>query len=210
MLIITILLIVGAIILIIWNSQTRAIPCPFWLRWLVEIENPFTKNNRSSTIVRQLDIRPGMKVMDIGCGPGRVTIPLSEAVGNNGLVIAVDIQKKMLERAKKKAIAKDLHNIDFIQASMGEGELEQTQVERAVLVNVLGEIPKKKAALHEVFNSLQPGGILCVTEVMLDPQYQKREMVHELAHAVGFREKNFYGSKFAYSVCFQKPSSKEG
>lgn len=210
MLIITILLIVGVTILFLWNSQRRATPCPFWLRWLVEIENPFTKNNRSSTIVRQLDIQPGMKVMDIGCGPGRVTIPLAEAVGKSGVVIAIDIQKEMLERAKKKAIAKDLHNIHFIRASMGSGELEQTQVERAVLVNVLGEIPEKRAALHEIFNRLQPGGILCVTEVMLDPQYQKRETVFALARAVGFQEKKYYGSKFAFSICFEKPYPNEG
>ncbi|MFA8438165.1 class I SAM-dependent methyltransferase [Pueribacillus sp. YX66] len=200
-----IVIIASLISIFIWTSQKRAIPCPFWLRWFVEIENPFTKNNRSSTIVEQLNIQAGMTVMDIGCGPGRVTIPLAEAVGSHGKVIAVDIQSKMLERAKKKASAKNLQNIEFIRMSIDEANFKPNEADRIALVNVLGEIPNKQSALHEIYQALKPGGILCVTEVILDPQFQKRETVLKLASKAGFREKQFFGSKFAFSLCLEKP-----
>ena len=42
-------------------------------------------------------VRPGMTVMDVGCGMGFCSIAMAKIVGDNGLVIAVDLQQKMLE-----------------------------------------------------------------------------------------------------------------
>ena len=43
---------------------------------------------------------PGMKIMDIGCGPGFFTLPMAELTGKDGLVIAVDIQDEMLKMSE--------------------------------------------------------------------------------------------------------------
>jgi SAM-dependent methyltransferase len=80
-------------------SRRQSLPCPVWLRWFVELDNPFTSTNRSNVIVQQLDLRPGMRVLDLGCGPGRVTIPIARAVGPDGGVDAIDVQPGMLARA---------------------------------------------------------------------------------------------------------------
>jgi ubiquinone/menaquinone biosynthesis C-methylase UbiE len=201
-------IILSIIIFFIWRYASRryTIPFPFWLRWLVELDNPFTKINRAKTIIQQLDIHPGMYVLDVGCGPGRLTIPLSESVGPDGKVIAIDIQSEMLQRAKEKATVRNLKNIEFIQAKVGKGKLELSQADRAVLVTVLGEIPDREAALKEIFNTLKPGGILCVTEVIFDPHFQRRETVINLASKVGFREKTFFGNWAAFSLCLEKPA----
>lgn len=89
------------LIVIVWRLGSRgySIPCPVWLRWMVELDNPFAKTNRAAVIVGHLDLRPGMKVVDVGCGPGRLTIPLARRVGFGGEVVAMDIQAGMLERA---------------------------------------------------------------------------------------------------------------
>jgi cyclopropane fatty-acyl-phospholipid synthase-like methyltransferase len=111
--------IVGLIILVVfawWFASHRySLPCPVWLRWLVELDNPFTKINRSDVIVQHLDLQPGMTVLDIGCGPGRLTIPVARQVGQQGEVVAVDIQPGMLRRAQEKAQAANLTNIRFLQ-----------------------------------------------------------------------------------------------
>src|SRR4030095_1434565 len=72
-----------ALVAILWRlaSRGRSVPCPASLSWLVELDNPFTKTNRAATIVERLDVRPGMAVLDLGCGPGRLTIPIARKVG---------------------------------------------------------------------------------------------------------------------------------
>jgi len=171
----------------------------------VELDNPFTKTNRAAVIVQHLDLKPGMAVLDVGCGPGRVTIPIAEQVGQQGEVVAMDIQAGMLHRAEEKARAANLTNIRFLQAAAGEGKLGRNHFDRSLLVTVLGEIPDREAALREIFDALKPGGILSVTEIIFDPHFQTRNTVARLARAVGFREKALHGSRVAFTLNLEKP-----
>lgn len=187
-------------------SSRRSLPCPVWLRWFVELDNPFTRTNRAATIIEHLELEPDMAMLDVGCGPGRVAVPLAEQVPN-GEVVAIDIQEGMLRRAKEKAEVAKLSNIRFLQAGAGEGRLESDHFDRALLVAVLGEIPNQRAALQEVFDALKPGGILSVTEIIFDPHFQSRRKVTRLAEAVGFRDHSFFGTRLAFTLNLQKPAA---
>jgi len=170
------------------------------------MDNPFTRISRAAVIAEHLDLEPGMIVLDFGCGPGRVTVPVARLVGNAGRVVAVDIQEGMLARAKQKAQESGLSNIEFLQAGAGEGKLYHGHFDRALLVSVLGEIPDREAALAEIFDALKPDGILSVTEVIFDPHFQRRSTIMQLAIKTGFREHAFFGNRIAYTVNLQKPS----
>jgi ubiquinone/menaquinone biosynthesis C-methylase UbiE len=193
----------------IWrlSSRRHELPCPSWLSWMVELENPFTKINRARVIIGLLELTPGMKVLDAGCGPGRLKLPLAETVGSRGEVVAMDVQEGMLTRVRKKMQAAGLQNVQYLRAGLGEGKLPKTHFDRALLVTVLGEIPNQLAALKEVHGSLKPGGILSVTEVIFDPHFQRRETVLHVALAAGFKEMNFFGGSLAYTLHFEKPSN---
>jgi ubiquinone/menaquinone biosynthesis C-methylase UbiE len=196
-----------ALVSIAWRfgSRRRSIPCPVWLRWLVEHDNPFAKTSHAAVIVEHLALRPGMTVIDVGCGPGRVTIPIAQALGAQGQVIAVDLQPGMLARARAKAQAANLTNIRFVEAGAGEGKFAHAGADRALLVTVLGEIPDRRAALQEIYAALVPGGILSITEIIFDPHFQSRGTVSRLTAAVGFREAAFFGNRFAYTLNLEKP-----
>jgi ubiquinone/menaquinone biosynthesis C-methylase UbiE len=58
--------------------------------------------NRAAAIVDHADLQPGMRVLDFGCGPGRVTVAAARRVGPEGRVLAVEVQPAMLERAREK------------------------------------------------------------------------------------------------------------
>jgi ubiquinone/menaquinone biosynthesis C-methylase UbiE len=169
------------------------------------LDSPFFKTNRAAVIIDRSDLRPGMTVLDVGCGPGRLTIPLARHVGEQGEVVAVDIQAGMLERARGKARAAALDNIRFVQGGAGETDLGRDRFDRAFLVTVLGEIPDRDAALREIFAALRPGGTLSVTEIMLDPHYQSCRSVARRAGAAGFRERARYGSGLAFTLILEKP-----
>ncbi len=67
------------IITIIWRfaSRRHAIPCPVWMSGL--LDTPFSRgmSARTYTTIQRLDVKPGMKVLDAGCGPGRLTLPIA-------------------------------------------------------------------------------------------------------------------------------------
>lgn len=202
-------LILAALGVLGWRlaSQRQRLPCPVWLRWLVELDNPFTRMNRAAEIVATLDLTPGMAVLDAGCGPGRLTVPLARGVGSTGRVLALDLQPGMLARARAKTEAAGLSNVDFLEAALGDGRLPTNGFDRAVLVTVLGEIPNREAALAELYRALKPGGLLAVVEVIFDPHFQPRGTVTRLATAAGFSERACFGHRLAYILQFVKPDS---
>jgi ubiquinone/menaquinone biosynthesis C-methylase UbiE len=200
------LALVGALIVALWlawrrGSRRRSLPCPAWLSWMVD--NPFSMRRTAATL-RQLMLTPGLKVLDAGCGPGRLAIPIAEAVAPLGSVLAVDIQPDMLRRARDKAENAAITNIRFIEAGLGLGALPESVIDRAVLSTVLGEIPDQHAALREIYASLKPGGFLLVNEVIGDPHYQSLARVKALAKEVGFQAGPVYGSRLAYSVVLER------
>lgn len=77
-----IILIIGflLIIWILWRLYSRyyMLPCPFWLSSLVELDNPFARAHKAKLIIEFLELSEKMKVLDIGCGPGRVMLPLAQ------------------------------------------------------------------------------------------------------------------------------------
>ncbi|VVC75459.1 Ubiquinone/menaquinone biosynthesis C-methyltransferase UbiE [Aquicella siphonis] len=189
---------------IIWRllSRRHALPCPTWLSWMVEMDNPFTKVNRAAVIIECLNLKPDMTLLDAGCGPGRISIPASRLVKE---VVAMDIQTGMLQRVQQKAKNAGISNIQYLHAGLGEGKLDINRFDRAVLVTVLGEIPNRLAALKEIFHALKPGGILSVTEIIFDPHFQRRKTVLDLAKTIGFREKSRFGNSIAYTLHLEKP-----
>lgn len=194
-------------VFVVWHVGSRRfeLPCPVWLRWMVEMENPFTKTCRAQTIIEHLEIKLGMTVLDAGCGPGRLTIPLAKGVGEHGRVVAMDIQEGMLARTRQKALAEALSNIEFLQAGVGQGALGTRRFDRVVLVTVLGEIPDRARALTEIFDALKPGGILSITETVFDPHFQPRGRVFRLAGQAGFVHMASFGNRISFTMNFQKP-----
>jgi ubiquinone/menaquinone biosynthesis C-methylase UbiE len=188
-----------------FTSRRQSLPCPTWLGWLVELDNPVFRNNSARAITQHLELQPGMKVLDFGCGPGRLTIPVAKQIGSEGEVIAYDMQPGMLERTHAKAQAANLNNIRYLQAGTKACQLGRDRYDRALLVTVLGEIPDRAAALNEIFTALKPGGLLSITEVIADPHFQRQSTVRQLAASTGFTERACFGHSLSYTLHLEKP-----
>jgi len=190
----------------IWRAASRRLflPCPTWLSWMVELDNPFAREHQAKQIIERLAVTPGMAILDAGCGPGRLAIPLASATGPQGEVVAMDAQPAMTAIVNQKARDRGLHNLKTLSAPLGRGALTEAHFERVLLVAVLGEIPDQKSALLELYHTLKPGGILSITETLFDPHYQNRKGVRQLAEETGFRLRNTFGNRLAYTMHFEK------
>ena len=182
-------------------SRTREVPCPSWLWWV--LDGPFQRR-RAARLLSRLRLSEGMRVLDAGCGPGRLSIPVARAVGASGSVLGVDLQRAMLRRAQRRAEQAGLSNIRFLQTGLGEGKLPAGAFDRAILVTVLGEIVDKDSALREIHSALKPGGLLSVTELLPDPHYQSMRAVRELGARTGFRVAETFGNALSYTMHLER------
>ena len=183
-------------------SHRRSLPCPTSLAWL--LDNPFTTGYHS-TVLSRLELTPGLRVLDAGCGPGLLTTAVAAAVAPQGRVLALDIQPAMIAKAQARATKAGLSNIDYLVAPLGQGKLPGSRFDRALLVTVLGEVPDKVAALSEIRFSLKPGGFLSITEVLPDPHYQSPRRIAALADQAGLRFRNKFGNPLIFTVNFERP-----
>jgi ubiquinone/menaquinone biosynthesis C-methylase UbiE len=186
------------------RQRRRPIPHPPRLTFL--FENPlvgaFVGPER---LLERLDLAPGMRVLDAGCGPGRLTVPLSKAMGQGGEVVALDGQRGMLEKLKRRLDAEDITNVRLLLGGLGEGAFREGGFDRIVLAMVLGEVRDRGAALRELYAALRPGGVLSVTEIFGDPDYRRPATVRREVEAAGFRLVRRFGGFPAYTLNFQKP-----
>lgn len=190
---------------LLWRRQKANLPCPSSLSFL--LENPFVDRVAGAeTLLDRAGVVAGMRVLDAGCGPGRITLPAARRVGPAGDVVALDIQEAMLQRVRQKLDAQAVTNVRLIHAGAGAGQTEPAAFDRAFLVTVLGEIPDKAAALQEIYTALKPGGLLSVTEVLPDPDFQMPDTVSRLARSVGFREDELMGGFPAFTLNLVKPA----
>ncbi|HDP95433.1 MAG TPA: class I SAM-dependent methyltransferase [Candidatus Aminicenantes bacterium] len=185
--------------------RLRGGACPSWFSFV--LDNPVTRRYAGAErLMRYMDLRPGMRVLDAGCGPGRLAIPFARRVGPRGEVVGLDLQADMLRRLDARVRREGLENVHPLQGGLGEGALEgQEQFDRAVLVTVLGEIRDKAAALAELFARLKPGGLLLVTEALPDPDFLLPRRVERLAGETGFTLHASHGCFPAYTRVFCKP-----
>lgn len=174
--------------LLAWRILSRFINLPCPPGYIFLLDSPLINRVAGAEIlIERAGVKPGMKVLDAGCGPGRLTIPLAKILQDSGEVSAFDMQPAMLDRLQKRLTANELDNVEIIQGQFGENLLGSDRFDRVFLVSVLGEIPDQVGALREIHQALVPGGILSITEVLPDPHYQRKSTVIHLAGETGFQ-----------------------
>jgi ubiquinone/menaquinone biosynthesis C-methylase UbiE len=184
--------------------RRKSFPCPPAFVWL--LENRIMEHVAgSAVIIRRARIARGMRVLDAGCGPGRITIPLAKHLGPEGEVVALDVQPAMLDRLTDRLAQHKLGNVKVVLGGLGQGMLGKNEFDRAILITVLGEVPDRPAALREIYTGLKPGGILSVTEVLPDPHYQSRGSVRRLAKTAGFEVEEVFVGWRAYTLNLIRP-----
>jgi len=105
-------------------------------------------------------LKPGMRVADVGCGVGQVTVDLAELVGPTGQVVGVDVSRAQLAEASRLAHQMQLANVSWVEASALSTKLPSESFDLVYCRYLLLHLVEPEAALTEMHRLLRPSGIL--------------------------------------------------
>lgn len=143
-------------------------------------------------------VRPGMTVLDFGCGPGGFSLAAAKLVGPQGKVYAVDVQPLALETVRRTSVRRGMDNIQVIHGENAELVPPGT-VDLAILYDVLHAIGDEEAGQRVMFSvhrALKPEGKLSVR----DHHLKEVELSHLVTGTGLFR----YSGRSAQSPQFIK------
>ena len=158
-------------------------------------------------VIQRSGIKPGMKVLEVGCGSGAFTVAVARAIGSDGEVHALDIQPGMLNQLRRKLTRpenEDVRNIVLHQDSAYALPFADNTFDVVYYVTVLQEIPDPVRALHEASRVLKSSGVIAVSEWLTDPDYVLASTTLRLGQAAGLKHDCTFGNLWQYTVRLHK------
>ena len=132
-------------------------------RWALEGEGEKMERhhlNITEKTIRVMDLRPGERVLDLGCGSGWATRLLARLVADGpegfGQVIGLDVSDEMIRQAR--AASKDFENILYVWGSAQQIPWEENFFDKVLSVESFYYYPDQDRALAELFRVLAPRG----------------------------------------------------
>jgi ubiquinone/menaquinone biosynthesis C-methylase UbiE len=143
-------------------------------------------------------VSEGMKVLDVGCGPGFFSIELAKMVGQSGKVFSIDLQDGMLQKLRNKISGTSLEGIiNLIKCEKDIINVPE-KVDFILAFYMVHEVPNKESFFETLKNIINEKGELLIVEPKLFHVSKKEfDLTIEKAEAVGF--KAIKGPKLPFS-----------
>ena len=115
-------------------------------------------------------LRPGLRLLDFGCGPGAISVGLAKAVAP-GEMHGVDMAEPQIEMARSLAASQGQDNAIFHVGDVTDLKFEDGFFDVAHCRNVLMHVPDTAAVLSEVKRVLKPGGLIACREMICESAF---------------------------------------
>jgi SAM-dependent methyltransferase len=192
------------------GRQIAHVMSHYGIDWLERPEREVEEN--TSLLLKNLNLRPGMHIADIGAGSGYYTRLLSKRIGN-GKVYAVDVEPQMISYLNERIKEEKLANIVTVQGSETDVSLPPSSIDMMLLVDVYHEFSFPYEMGLSMFNALKPNGKLVLVEFRYEDNNVPIKSIHKISEAqaikelkaVGFRlEKNINNLPWQHCMVFVK------
>lgn len=155
-------------------------------------------------LIEKTGIREGMTILEVGCGNGFFTPYLSKAVGKDGKIIAIDLQKEMIEKLRGKIKREGLNHMETIIGDIGEINLLQTSIDFIFIYYCYHELEDKNGAVKKFKDVLKEQGSLFIAEPKFEVKLKRKEKMKKLLQSEGFILSEEWASLFSYYLRFKK------
>lgn len=148
------------------------------IEWLERPERE--EEEEPAKLMKALNLKPGMTVCDLGAGSGYITFRLSKLVGDQGKVLAVDIQQEMLDFLNKQAKKRNITNIETILGTEKDPKLPDNSVDLILMVDVYHEFNYPYEMIESMIKSLKVGGKIVFVEYRAEDAWVPIKAVHKM------------------------------
>ena len=115
----------------------------------------------TSAFLRSVQVRPGMRCLDLGCGGGDVSLELARIVGAEGSVVGIDMDGVKLDLARTDALERGLSNVEFrVQDVMSWNEPDAYDLVYSRFL--LEHLSRPLDVLQKMWSAVRKGGALAV------------------------------------------------
>lgn len=159
--------------------------CPWWLAYT--FDNPLRRWLHNPSRILGRHVRPGMTVLDIGCGMGHFSLGMARLVGSKGKVISVDLQRRMLDRVDKRAARAGLDGIVHTRLCTPNRIDVRDSLDFALAFWMVHETTEPKYFLQQIRTPLKSNGLLLIAEPRFHVGLDEFEQELTMAEDVGFR-----------------------
>jgi 2-polyprenyl-3-methyl-5-hydroxy-6-metoxy-1,4-benzoquinol methylase len=182
--------------------------CPWWLGHL--LASPIRRLVENPERLLGPFVRPGMTVLEPGCGMGFFSLPLARMVGPQGTVVCVDLQPKMvaglLRRARRAGIADRIKASACSSSDLGLASWAG-RIDLALAIHMVHEVPDKAGFLGQLHAALKPGGRLLIREPAGHVTPDDLEATLATADRAGFRRVSVSSSRRSLSAIVEVPGT---
>jgi len=113
-------------------------------------------------LLQDAGLMQGMRVLEVGCGPGFFTLPAARRVGEGGSVCAIDLNPYAVAHVRAKVDRQGARNVEVLQLDASATGFSAASFDLAFLFGLRRTIGGLDAVLREMHRVIQPGGILAV------------------------------------------------
>jgi ubiquinone/menaquinone biosynthesis C-methylase UbiE len=116
---------------------------------------------RPDLLLKEIGVKSGMNLADIGCGNGFFSVPAAELVEPGGVVFAIDVSEEMLNKLRERVLPE---NIQIFLSKEGSFPIEADSVNFVILSAIIHEVENRREFLLEVQRVLNDDGFLWILE----------------------------------------------